>query len=219
LVNEAIFYHDCDIVFTQPVSWEQFCDDDVWYLSDTASYIGANYIKSKKFGVYERMCEIIGIPENVPEENEIDSGGAQYIMKNVDATFWDKVERDSEKLYEFFIHHLKAFPESSTYHPIQMWTADMWAVLWNAWYFNHKTKVVPEMEFSWPVHPIHDWEKKKIFHNSGVIPEQIKHGIFYKGNYMNKLPYNIQPTDFSMERCTYKYVEEILETSQNSCLL
>ena len=219
LAKEAIFYHDCDIVLTKPVTWEQFIHDNVWYLSDTIGYIGANYIRSKKYGIYERMCELINIPEDVPIKNESSSGGAQYIMKNVNYEFWDKVERDSEILYQFFMNHLKAFPQSPTYHPIQMWTADMWAVLWNAWYFGHTTVVPKEMDFIWPGNKPADWDTKYIFHNAGVVGTHTDPGLFYKALYTYKLPYDINPSDYKKDRCSYKYVQEILETAKTSCLL
>ena len=219
LKEDAIFYHDCDIVFTKPVTWEQFLADDTWYLSDTIGYIGANYIRSKKCGIYERMCEIVGISESIPIRNEFNSGGAQYIMKNVDHVYWDKVERDSEALYQFFLYHLMAFPPSPTYHPIQMWTADMWAVLWNAWYFKHETKVVKEMEFAWPTHRTDEWDKHSIFHNAGIVGPEDNGRMFFKGTYTNTLPYNINLNDYDTSRCSYRYVQEILDTSKTSCLL
>ena len=223
LKDEAIFYHDCDIILTKPVDWSHLLNDDIWYLSDTKYYISAEYIKSKKYGVYERMCEIVGIDESIPEKyNDTASGGAQYLMKNVDADFWKKVYDDSEKLYQFFLDHLKVFPEGCLkgYHPIQKWTADMWAVLWNAWYFNHDTLIVPEMEFAWPMHGLDMWEKCNILHNAGVTEEShIPEKLFFKGNYVNgKLPYEIKLEDFASDRCTKKYVENILETAKKSCL-
>lgn len=218
LSNCAIFQHDCDMVFTKPVNWDKFLNDDIWYCSDTISYIGANYIKSKKYGVYERMCEIVDISESIPIKNELNSGGAQYIMKNIDATYWDKVERDGDTLYQFFMNHLKAFPQSQHYHPIQAWTAEMWAVLWNAWYFKHETRVVKELEFAWPNHREFDWNNKSIYHNAGVLGNKTDPGLFYKMEYTNKLPYNINPEDIRLDSCSYKYVLEILETSKTSCL-
>ena len=221
LSNEAIFYHDCDIVFTQSVDWSHLLNDDIWYCSDTTSYVGANYIKSKKYGIYERMCEIVGIDEEIPQQHEAHSGGAQYIMKNIDHTFWEKVEHDCTTLYQFFLDHLKAFPESPKYHPIQKWTADMWAVLWNAWYFGHETKVVKEMEFIWPMWKITDWENIKIFHNAGVVNNSAEsERLFYKGKYVSgKLPYDIQLDDYNETMSTYNYVKEILETAKLSCLV
>jgi hypothetical protein len=217
LKDDVIFYHDCDMIFTRPPKWEQFLEDDVWYLSDTRFYISAQYIKSKKFGIYEKMCEIIGIPENVPDENELNSGGAQYIMKNIDAQYWDKVERDSETLYQYFKDHLKEHPQTPEYHPIQMWTADMWAVLWNGWYFKHEVKVVPEMEFAWPTQGLDMWEKCTIFHNAGVVGNRDR--LFFKGSYQQKLPYDIKIEDYDDKLGTVKYVEEIMETAKQSCLL
>jgi hypothetical protein len=218
LKDEAIFYHDCDIILTKPPQWDNFLIDDVWYLSDTRFYIGANYIKSKKFGIYEQMCEIVGIDPKIPEENELNSGGAQYLMKNIDAEYWDKVERDSETLYAYFQEHLKEHPASKEYHPIQMWTADMWAVLWNAWYFNHTAKVVPEMEFAWPTQGLDMWDKCTIFHNAGVVGDRNER-LFYKGSYQNKLPYDIKLEDYDDKRGTIKYVQEILKTADRSCLI
>jgi hypothetical protein len=222
LKDEAIFYHDSDIVFTQAVDFSHLLNDDIWYLSDTNSYINATYVKSKKYGVYERMCEIIGISQEIPENYDQHSGGAQYLMKNIDAAFWEKVESDCEKLYDFFLVHLKAFPEGCLkgYHPIQKWTADMWAVLWNAWYFGHDTQVIKELDFCWPGYKLDDWNNFKIFHNAGVTGDiNDKERLFYKGLYINKLPYDININDYNAEKCTTKYVEEILETVKKSCLL
>lgn len=220
LKDEVIFYHDCDMIFTGKPDWGKFLDDDIWYLSDTKFYISADYIKGKKYGIYERMCEIVGIDQSIPEKyNDISSGGAQYIMKNIDHTFWKKVYDDSENLYQFFLDHLKAFPQGCLggYHPIQKWTADMWAVLWNAWYFGHDSKVVPEMDFTWPTHSIDNWKKNVIFHNAGVNNDT--EGMFFKAKYSgNKLPYDIKLKDFSEKKCSYRYVEEIIETGKISVL-
>ena len=193
-------------------------EDDIWYLSDTRFYISAEYIKSKKFGIYEKMCELIGIDQNTPEENELNSGGAQYIMKNINAEYWDKVEQDSEALYEYFLEHLKEHPETKEYHPIQKWTADMWAVLWNGWFFGHTTKVIPEMEFAWPTQGLDMWDKCTIFHNAGVVGPAHER-LFYKGIYQSKYPYDIKLEDYDDSRGTIKYVQEILSTAKTSCLV
>ena len=63
LSQEAIFYHDCDIVFTKfPDFLYKYNDDDNnWYVSDTIGYIGHEYIVSKGEQVLDKMCEIVGI--------------------------------------------------------------------------------------------------------------------------------------------------------------
>lgn len=217
LTQDAIMYHDCDIIFTRPVNWNQYLTDNIWYGSDTSSYLGANYIKSKKYGVYERMCEIVELSETIPTSNERNSIGAQIIMKNVTVDYWEKVERDCEKLYQFFLDHLKAFPQTPKYHPIQKWTAEMWAILWNAWKFGHTTKVAHDMDFIWPGHNLDSWNKRIIYHNAGVSSQDEK--MFFKGKYVNgKLPYDIHREDFNPQLSSIKYVEEIINTSRNSCL-
>ncbi len=35
--SEAIFYHDCDIVFTRKPDFNAFLNDNIWYLSNTNS--------------------------------------------------------------------------------------------------------------------------------------------------------------------------------------
>jgi hypothetical protein len=220
LQRDAIMYHDCDIILTKTPQWDHLIQDDIWYLSDTVGYIGAEYIQSKKYGVYEGMCDIVGIDPAIPIREQKNSGGAQYLMKNVTADFWEKVEKDSEALYQFFLDHLVKHPETKEYHPIQKWTADMWAVLWNGWYFNHTQKVVPELEFAWPMHTLESWEKHTILHNAGVTKEwATKSKLFYKGDYMNTLPYNLSIEDFDSSLCTSKYVEAIISTGHTSCLL
>ena len=101
LENEAIFYHDCDIVFTKPIDWKQFLDDDKWYGSDTRWYIAHSYILSKGQDIIDKMCEIIGIEESIIKDNELNSIGAQYLMKGINADFWVNVERDCEILRIF----------------------------------------------------------------------------------------------------------------------
>ena len=81
---DAIFYHDCDIVFSKPTSeWitEDMIMDEEWYGSDTRWYIAHSYIKGKGDDIIERMCEIMEMDESLIEANEMNAIGAQYLMK------------------------------------------------------------------------------------------------------------------------------------------
>jgi hypothetical protein len=162
------------------------------------------------------MCDIVGIDPKIPVENELDSGGAQYILKNVDATFWDKAEMDSYALYDFFIEDLNRHPQTLEYLPIQKWTAEMWATLWNGWYFGHKTKVIKEMNFGWPHHPLSSWTENSIFHNSGVNGTEKKRQ-FFKAEFTHKLPYDIID-EYDIRLASYKYFETVKRTGNSSCL-
>jgi len=228
LEKEAIFYHDSDIVFTKKPDWSSLLEDDIWYLSNTNSYINYDYIVSKGQDVYDKMCEIVGIDPIIPKLLNSNSGGAQYILKNVNYTYWEKVERDCEKLFKEITdlsnekvqldkHTVSEDVARSPYHPLQIWCADMWAVLWNGWLLGNETKVVPEMNFSWATDSIQRWEETTIFHNAGVTCSCGRQ--FYKANYIESLPYSIEQSNYRDVTCGYNYVKEIIETSQKSCLI
>ena len=216
LKYDAIFYHDCDIVFTKQPNWNKFLHDRIWYLSNTNSYINSDYILSKGQDVYDKMCEIVGIDPLIPKLINSNSGGAQYILKYIDAEYWEKVEKDSEQLYHQItqLNNQKKTIDPS-HHELQIWCADMWAVLWNGWLRGNETKVVSEMDFSWATDPIKRWEETTIFHNAGVVGIGDK---FYKGIYQNTLPYNIED-NFDKNYCSSLYFNEIKETAAKSCLI
>ena len=191
LVNDAIFYHDCDIVFSkQPTEWitDVMINDNIWYGSDTRWYIGHDYIKSKGDDILDAMCEIVDISKNIIEQNELNAIGAQYLMKGIDYEYWNKVERDSEILYKN-ISELNAIKKQNdtSYHELQIWCADMWAVLWGGWRLGYQTICHPNFDFSWGTSDLHDYNRMNIMHNAGVVNSTS--GLFYKAEYMNQLPY------------------------------
>lgn len=217
LKNDVFFYHDCDIVFTKKPEFEKYMNDDIWYLSDTNSYLNYDYIVSKGIDIYNTMCEIVEIHPTIPKLMNADSGGAQYIMKNLDYNYWDKVEKDADKLYETInsMSNIKKIT-NPTYHELQIWCADMWAVLWNAWKNGNMTKVDRGLDFCWSIDSILRWDSTSIYHNSGVINGN--DGLFYKANYMNTLPYNLKLNNFRKDFCSYNYLSEIIYTSKITCL-
>jgi len=217
LENEAIFYHDCDIAFTKPVDWTKFINDATWYLSDTNSYINSTYILSKGQDIYDKMCEVVGIDPLIPKLMNSNSGGAQYILKDIDWQYWEKVEQDSENLYyEISKINAKKKQEDPQYHELQIWCADMWAVLWNGWLRGKETKIVKEMDFSWGTDHINRWNETSIYHNAGITCSC--GGQFYKSNYTEKLPYGIDDR-FNKEKNGYNYFLEVDETGKKSALI
>ena len=103
------------------------------------------------------------------------------------------------------------------YHELQIWCADMWAVLWNGWLRSNEVKVVPELNFTWATDPIQKWDQSIIYHNAGVTCSCGRQ--FYKSLYMNTLPYSIQQEHYSQTVASYNYVKEIIETASKSCLV
>jgi hypothetical protein len=197
-------------------------NDDVIYLSDTVSYIGHKYIEeccrryetqypsSEKDELLNQMTKVIGIDVETLKINQENSGGAQHLMKNIDHTFWDKVFKDCIELY----YTMRTYHANNPLRQgeIQMWTSDMWCVLWNIWLKGLNTKITDELDFSWATDTIREYDKKPILHMAGVT-DNLKSTKFYKGDYINvnpldKLKENINFFDYvDKNSTTIKYVE------------
>ena len=227
LAQDAIFYHDCDIVFTKQLIFGPFLYDNKWYGSDTRFYISHDYILSKGKDVLDKMCKIVGIKKSVVKKNELNCIGAQYLMKNIDWVFWENVERDSEMLFkeitdlnnEKLIIDRRTMPPGQarqSYHPLQIWCADMWAVLWNGWKMGVETVVHKDFEFAWATSHVREWEKCYIYHNAGATG--LIKGMFFKSEYMEEYPYN-KELDLDKEFASYNYWELIQDTAKKSVLL
>lgn len=219
LKNEVFFYSDCDIIFSNLPDFSDLIDDSYWYVSDTNSYINADYILSKGEEIYFKMCDIVGMDEAIPIQNNNHSGGAQYIMKGLSYQYWDKVEKDSERLFsEITKLNNQIKKEKPDYHELQIWCADMWSVLWNGWLFGNNIRIHEKLNFSWATDPIEFWNKSYIFHNAGVTMSMDK--LFHKSDFIDFYPYKILKKEkYSDGFCSYKYIEEILKTKEVSCLI
>ena len=220
LKDSVIFYHDSDIIFTKPIGdWitDEMINDNKWYGSDTRWYIAHSYIKSKGQDVIDEMCKIMDLPESLIESNELNAIGAQYLMKGVDYYYWDRVETDSENLYkEVSELNRKKKIEDPTHHELQIWCADMWAVLWGAWRKGYKTNCHSNFDFSWGTSSEDEYFKMNIMHNAGVTDSNS--GLFYKAQYMNSIPYT-EPLKINEGTASWHYWNWIQETSKKSVLL
>ena len=220
LKGDAIFYHDSDIIFSKPISeWisTDIINDEEWHGSDTRWYIAHSYIVGKGQQIIDKMCDIMGLDEELIRTNEMNSIGAQYLMKNVDYEYWDRVEMDSEQLFRQVTdlnNEIKR--DNPSYHELQIWCADMWAVLWGAWRRGWKTNCLSEFDFSWGTSTEDDFYKMNIMHNAGVTDSSS--GLFYKAGYMNSLPYNVE-LNINENTASKKYWEWIQKTATKSCLL
>jgi hypothetical protein len=155
--------------------------------------------------------------ESVIEANEMNAIGAQYLMKGIDYEFWNRVEKDSELLFRQItdLNNIKK-TETPSYHELQIWCSDMWAVLWGGWRRGAKTNCHPNFEFSWGTSTKDDYHKLNIMHNAGVTSSG--HGLFYKAQYMNSLPYNAELT-INDDTASIEYWKWIQLTATKSVLL
>jgi hypothetical protein len=195
--GELFFLHDADIIFKDLPNFEELLKDDVCYLSDTIGYIGYDYIidccnryeqhhpTSEKGQLIKEMADIVGLEVDVIKQNQENSGGGQYLIKNTTCEMWDKIYKDSTNLYNQMMDYQRRFPISPG--EIQFWTAEMWAVLWNFWMYGLETKVTRELDFSWATDSITVYDKRPILHMAGVT-DDLKNRKFYKGDFINVDP-------------------------------
>ena len=231
MMTKAVFYCDCDILFTDKFNVDDYINDEICYLSDTNSYINASYFDSKikdvlpeKLEEYKtrdvlaELTSLIGINREIAEANNLNSGGAQYFLKNVDATFWHKVMNDCIIIRKYLQHINKQFFASEE-KGFQSWCADMWAVLWNLWLRDIETKNISEMDFSWASDPIEKVHKLGMFHNAGITKRDMDgYPAFYKGLYhTGKDPFRdthmeiVLNDENSKKRGTHYYVTKLIE--------
>lgn len=231
--EKAVFYCDADVIFTEKFNIDKYIDDDISYVSNTLSYINASYFDSKVKDVIPEKLEsykkrdilneagsLVGITREIAERNNEHSGGAQYLLKNIDWTFWDKVMTDCIKIRVFLQQVNREFFPSEA-KGFQSWCADMWSVLWNLWVRNQEVKIVPEMNFAWSSDGILKLEETGILHNAGIVGDlQGDIPVFYKGSYINgtspfndKL-YHIYDNEKSKTLCNWYYVDKLVKLKQ-----
>jgi hypothetical protein len=195
--EKCFFLHDADIIFRELPDFQSLLSDDISYLSDTIGYIGYNYIidccnryekqhtTSRKGQLLEEMANIVGIDVDLIKDNQLNSGGGQYLIKNTNWSIWKKIYEDSTPLYNQMLDYQKRFPINPG--QIQFWTAEMWSLLWNLWKYDKKTKITKELEFSWATDNVEVYDKKPILHMAGIT-DDLKKTKFYKGDYINVDP-------------------------------
>ena len=208
---KTFFYHDCDMIFTKKdLDFTPFLQDDICYGSDVRFYIGHDYIASKEHNVLEYMCQIAQIPLRVVRDNEHNCIGAQYLIKNVSADFWEEVEKISEELFQKITtrnNYIKS--QNPQYHELQIFAADMWAVLWCLWKLGKKTVPHKFFDFAWATDTIERYNECNIYHNAGVT--ESGHGLFFKGEFQDKVPdKNLRINPLSACSPYYELVKQIM---------
>lgn len=225
--GKNVFYHDSDIFLVGLPKFELMLNDvDVYaYLSDTRSYIGYEYLKNcserykskhnelPELDIFHKMCKIIEIEPSIVRDNQNNTGGAQYLLKNIDWKYWEQCENKCNELHIFFNDYVKRYPIN---HHIQKWCVDMWVVLWEYWKLGKKTKIHKDLDFSWGTGTINDYHNNKIFHLAGVTNKNNR-DKFHKAKYSKSNvfeEYIKDPNIFnhiSPKNATFEYVKVLKE--------
>lgn len=264
LEKEAIFYVDTDILLTKDFDFSPYLDSGVCYLSDTNSYINASYFDSKgrtkgntkipefvredKYEEYKKLdilnecAKFAGITREICEKGNRDSGGAQYLMKGINAKFWEDVMETTRNIKMYLARVNQYFMQGDTVKEredkgFQSWCADMWGVLWTLWRYGKEVKVVPEFDFMWATDKMEKFEKTFIFHNAGITdgavirtnvredgePLWVDAPAFFKGDqifheesFFEDQQYleDVINNEVSQQWGTWLYAKEVLKTKQ-----
>lgn len=209
------FYMDTDVIFRELPDFSRIKHSPtLWPGSNTESYLSPAYIRSKGSGYLSMMAQLIGIHPQQIAALEGRSAGAQWLMKNPSADYWHKVYLDSSRLYHYFssVEPYMSQQHGAEYVPLQKWTAEMWAQLWNMVYFGIEPAIEPELNFEFATAPIEKWDKVKILHNAGVTADQ-KDKLFFKGQYVTRTPFDDVLSGVSPNYCSSYYVEAIREAA------
>lgn len=230
LQNKTIIYTDCDILWVGKLDIEKYFDDDKNYISNASSYLNYDYFLRKendvlpekkeeflKKDIIKELCNIVGISVETFKNNNNNTGGVQYILKNINADFWKKIEIDTLTIRLYLMNINKQYfkDEDSGY---QSWCSDLWAVLFNLWNRNTETFIISEMDFAWSTEPIEVLKTKTIFHNAGITGENTHpYPTFYKGKYhKGECPFNdeiLQLTynnEETKKYCNHYYLTKLL---------
>jgi hypothetical protein len=216
LHDEVIFYMEADTLLTKPINKSIYKKPGTWYLSDTKSYIGHDYIVSKDQRFLDLFCGIVKIDPEVVKANQEGSGGAQYIMKGLTEKYWEKVEKDCVEIYiqgKKLNQEIKA--KNPDWHELQIWTACMWAHLWNGWLLGYETKCPKSLNFTWATDPIENIQKNRIYHNAGATTNH--KNLFLKSDFIDKFPYQ-KKLKIDKTKSSFFYWQKIKEMSKQTFL-
>ncbi len=225
LEKEVIFYHDSDIVFRALPDFDQLSSGDEWWVADCRSYMDSAYLKRNDEETFYGMCSLLNIDPTVVEANDVNAGGAQYILKGMNAGFWAQMEEDCEQMFRYLnrntVGHVPATVLAAGDHQsgIQAWCTDMWVLFWSALKQGKKVRISAELDFSWAADPIARYNDHKIFHNSGVTSKINADNkmIFAKTEFTTHSPFFFRQDLYSQDYCAHEYVKLIreLEATRN----
>jgi len=217
LTKEVIFYHDSDIIFNFLPNFELLTQGDINWQSDTSGYLDYAYLRRKEIEgnipeneAIKVLCDIGKVSIETMQSYTGKTGGAQYILKNINGDFWRDVEKQVLEIRNAFFYNV---PDSinkryfaSENAGFQSWCADMWAVNMALWSRGRTTNTTSELDFSWATDSAETYSAKPIFHNAGATKGS--DGLFYKGKWISKSPIG-HKHPVNKKSASYYYVKAI----------
>jgi len=186
LTKDAIFYIDSDVIFTKNPELDQYLQDDINYLSDTKTYLNEEYLSGKikdvredrkeeyiKANIVDKAAKFAGLTiSDIRVENN-NTGGAQYILKNMTPKFFSECIDICLQVRMLFESSNQYFfpgdtPLERENNGIQSYCGDMWAIQWNLWRHKLPSETPKWMDFAWATDKIERLGEVFMLHNAGV---------------------------------------------------
>ena len=181
-------YQDSDVVYRELIDESNLNVDSLhWTGSETGSYTGLAYIKSKGDNILKQMADYIGISPSIIEGLGDHVPGAQLVINTPDPQWFKASAELSQKLYYYLgtlepeykeLYKQQGRPEE---YVIQRWTAQMWTDVWIPASHGVQMRVSPEMDFCFATDTMETMNQRKIYHDAGVTDTD--HDMFFKGKY------------------------------------
>lgn len=197
-------YIDADTVFRDLIDVKKLpLSNDRWIGSNCNGYLNLDYILRCKNGteIAQHIANIVGVTLDSIKTINLNSAGAQWVIKQPSAKYWKKVYLDSNKIWKYF---------KTVNSDIQKWTAEMWAQLWNMMFFNIGPLVHKELDFAWSTDDASAFQNTKILHNAGVT-ESMQNKLFFKGKYTKSAPPIEDLENINADKCSSIYARFIKE--------
>lgn len=188
LRHETIFYIDSDVIFREIPDFSILLDDSNWYASNTQSYMSCDLlVNAFGYDVFENMCHIVGVSPEEVIKHKSNTGGAQYIIKDIPSNFWYNVENESNELYDYLYNVLFVNTNHDFFkkYPISIWLTEMWVVYWNTILVGKPFAIHPIMDFCWAYETKERWNATYMLHYTGGL----KGGFFKKIDYTYTTPF------------------------------
>lgn len=224
LSKETIFYHDSDIIFNYLPDFELLSEGPTNWVSDTSSYLDYRYLRKKEEegnmpeeAAVTVLANIGNITNHIFRMHEGNTGGAQYVLKNIDGDFWRDVERMCIEIRKAFTYgqpdsiNTRAFKSEDA--GFQSWCADMWAMNMALWSRDRPVETTPQLDFSWATDSAETYHSKPIMHNAGATGTQP--GVFYKGAWIKTSPLpHAKSLTAKKDSASWFYLQAIKEAAQ-----
>lgn len=154
-----------------------------WWGTDTDSYTGPGYLRSKGEGMWRGLCDIVGVAAD--EAARHPGIGAQYTFTGAAPEFWSTVAEKSVEAYTFMQRTAKEFtplfPDGTRGLPVQAWCSEMYVMQLEMIRRGIEPRMSDAMEMVWANGPASDWDRVGFFHDAGIVDPEPGH--FHKQTY------------------------------------